>query len=127
MSPSPFITIGRHRFSDRQIELLRKIGLTDEVARVETVTNVSDVIKLAQERGAKAIVVQGLPLPILAQLLAEASRAGIAVFGFETEPVTDENVADIKLPSQEGKMRLLRTKAVVRFVKIEVVKEVVAE
>jgi hypothetical protein len=129
-----FVTIGRHPFTQRQLNLLRKAGLEEEVARVVQVNNVNEVVELAKQKGAEAIVVQALPVPILMQLLQAAQRVGVMVLQFEMETVATvrENercpeVAEVERPSEGGMKRCIRTRRLVLVKRIVVETETVAE
>ena len=126
-----FVTVGRHSFTASQRTLLERVGLVAEVHRFQSVRDTIEVVEKARELGASAIVVQGLPLPLLAQLLQHASRAGVPVYAFRTEAIglfpsreeAERAGADIVIPSSEGSFRALRTVALQRLVKIQIVAE----
>jgi len=129
-----YIVIGRHRFTPVQIQLLQKLGLTEEVARVQQISDVADVLKLAKEKGADAIVIQALPMHLLAQLLTVANRANIPVYGFRIEAVTIVPItqrcpaeADVEIPDpRSGNKRCSKTLALQRLKRIVVEAEDVA-
>ena len=130
-----FVTIGRHEFTPRQKQLLQKAGLAEEAERIAHVNNPAEVVKIAKERGAKAIVVQALPMHILAQLLQAAQREGIEVLQFQMETLATvkENEACPKGTEVESEVRgselkrCIRTKALVRVKRIVIETEPVAE
>jgi len=125
-----YLVVGRHNFTPVQVKLLEAVGLIEEVARVEQVDNAGAVISMAKEVGAEAIVVQALPMHLLAQLLQAAIRADIPVYGFrietvglyqtreEAEEVAKRVGADILLPSREGTWRVARTAALQQLKRI---------
>jgi hypothetical protein len=129
-----FVTIGRHPFTQRQTDLLRKAGLVEEVARIVQVNNVNEVVELAKQKGAEAIVVQALPMPLLMQLLQAAAKANISIHQFEMEtfatvPASEgcPEGTEIERPSEGGYKRCVRTKRLVRVKRIVVETETVAE
>ena len=121
-----YIVVGRHKFTSVQVRLLEKAGLTDEVGRIAQVEDPVDVIKRARELGADAIVVQALPMHLLAQLLQAATRAGIPVYGFKIQPVAmvgiDEECpaeADVEIPNpRAGNKRCNKTVALERLIRV---------
>ena len=129
-----YITIGRHPFTPRQKELLAKAGLKEEVARVVQVNDVNEVIVKAKEVNAKAIVVQALPMHLLAQLLQATNRAGIPVLQFEMETIASVKAeekcpegTEVERPAEGGFKRCIRTKRLVRVKRIVVETEPIAE
>jgi len=129
-----FLLVGRHNLTERQKELLKKVGLEKMVTRIETVNNPIQVVAEAKRTGAEAIVVQGLPMHIMASIINSASREGMPVLAFEMEQVglvsneseIPEN-AEVVLPSREGTIRILRTARLVMLKRVVIEKEVVAE
>ena len=133
-----FITIGRHAYTPAQARLLSIAGLGPEVGRIAHLRDPREAVEMASQKGAQAIVVQALPLPLLAQLLSLARRAGVEVYGFRVEAVglypTREAAeeaasrlgADIVSPSREGSWRVARTAALQRLKRIVVEAEDVA-
>ena len=130
---SKFITIGRHKYTPKQEELLRRAGLTQEIERIAQVNNVNDVVTKARELGA-AIVVQALPMHILAQLLTVAQRNNVPVYAFriqalDTVPLDEScpSEADIEVPDpRSGNKRCSKTAALQRLKRIVVEAEDVA-
>jgi len=126
-APKSFITIGRHRFTERQLQLLQKAGLKEEIERIQQVNSVDEVVQKAAQRGA-AIVVQALPLPLLAQLLAAANKANVPVYGFRIEALATlsvyskcPSVADIEIPDpRSGNKRCSMTVALQKLKQIVV-------
>ena len=137
-SSSFFITIGRHKFTERQLKLLELVGLKEEKARIGNVKDTKDVIAIAKEKGADTIVIQGLPPSLLMQLLQHAKRENIKVLMFRIQAITvtdneeeakkiaREHNADIVLPSREGKFRVSKTVALEEIEKIEVITKTIA-
>lgn len=127
-----YVTIGRHPYTPRQQELLLKAGLLREAARIENLENPRQPVELAREKAATAIVVQALPLHLLAQLLQEARKAGIEVYSFKmrSEKLAKEDKCppgtEIELASGDTK-RCIRTEALQRIENILIVTETVAE
>lgn len=125
-----YITVGRHKYTPAQKTLLERAGLTEEVGRIQHVDNPTEVTSRAKELGA-AIVIQALPIPVLASLLQAAKRAGVQVYGFRLKPVglfksRDEAVVsggDVIVPSREGTFRVMKTSALQRLIKVEIVAE----
>jgi hypothetical protein len=129
---SSYITIGRHEFTGRQLKLLAKIGLTHEVERIEQVSDIPSIVKKAQEKGTP-IIVQALPMHLLAQLVQIANRARIPVYSFEiqsigiaksreeAEELAKQHNADIILPDpKSGTYRVSKTVALQQVVSITV-------
>lgn len=112
---------------------MEKAGLTEEITRVQQVENVQDVVRLARENDA-VIVVQALPMHILAQLLQAASRQNVPVFSFKIEAITTVPLdsacptdADVEVPDpRSGNKRCSRTVALQRLIRIVVEAEDVA-
>ena len=132
-----FVTVGRHPFTERQRELLRRAGLDEEVARVQHVESVEKVVELAKSLGA-AIVVQALPLPMMVELVEEARRSGVPVYAFRIENVAllpaetyeearklaEERDADLFVYDPDTKtVRLRRTTALQRVRRFRVILE----
>ena len=128
-----FITIGRHEYTPLQRKLLEKTGLTEEVKRVVQVDDVREVVGEAEKLGA-VIVIQALPMHVLAQLLQAASRAGIPVYSFRIEAITTVGInetcpkeCDIEISDpRSGNKRCSRTAALQRLKRIVVDTEDVA-
>ena len=124
---SKYIVIGRHRFTPVQEELLRKAGLVEEVARIQQLEDINAVVQRAAQESA-AIVVQALPMHLLAQLLSAANRAGVSVYAFKIEavatvPMNEEcpAEADVVIPDpRSGNKRCSRTVALQRLKRIVV-------
>ena len=112
-----YITIGRHKFTPKQVFFLQKLGLEKEVARQETYNPELLKQQIGQLKPT-AIIVQGLPINLLADLLKIANNYNIPVYMFKTEPTENEEEADIKIPSREGKIRLLKTTGIQRVKRI---------
>lgn len=125
-----FIVVGRHSFTSYQEELLRKAGLTEEVGRVVTVSDVRAVVQEAKEKGAGAIVVQALPPHLLAQLFAEAKKAGLdiyifemdyanaKVFSSEAEVPEELRKVSVLVPSRDGNIRVVPVKGLKRVTNV---------
>lgn len=137
-----YITIGRHEYTPIQIQLLEAVGLFEEIDRVEYLKadDINRVVKEAVENNA-SIVVQALPVGILAKLLKKAREDEVPVYGFIVETIgtfgKDEALtlkkhvdADVWIESN-GSVRLGKTKALTRLRKVvveqDIVKEVVPE
>lgn len=130
----PIVVIGRHEFTPRQKELLRKAGLNpeNETKRIIQLNNPQEAVESAKAASA-AIVVQALPLPLLAQLLQAAARAGVEVYGFRMETIAsvpvNENCpesTEIERPAEGGVKRCVRTAALQRLKRIVIEAEDVA-
>lgn len=130
----PIVVIGRHEFTLRQKELLRKAGLNPEAEakRIVQLNNPAEAVEAAKQANA-AIVVQALPLPLLAQLLQAANRAGVEVFNFRMETfatVPAEQACpegtEIERPAEGGHKRCVRTAALQRIKRIVIEAEDVA-
>ncbi|RLG82389.1 MAG: hypothetical protein DRO09_00390 [Thermoprotei archaeon] len=129
------IVVGRHKFTPRQEELMRRAGLK-EVARIQMIENVGDVVEKAKMFGAH-ILVQALPLPLLSQLLSFTRREGVKVYGFDIQAIetfegtyeeakkrAEELGADIVVPDpRSGNVRISKTRALVLFKRITVESE----
>ena len=113
-----FITVGRHEYSHYQRELLRKVGLEEELGKVATVRDVAEVVKLAKEKQA-AIVVQSLPPMMLAELVKLAKREKVRVLMFELDhqnarltTSSDEcSYKEVAVPSRAGATRCIPIKS----------------
>ena len=128
-----YVTIGRHPFTATQKKLLMMAGLTEEAARIPQLGSPADAIKEARERNAGAIVVQALPMHLLAQLLQAAGRAGIPVYSFKmrTLATLPEGQAcppgtEVERPAEGGMKRCVATEALQRLKRIVVEAEEVA-
>ena len=128
-----YLVVGRHRFTDRQLRLLEKAGLTEEVKRIATVEDPVDVVLQAVELGVDAIVVQSLPMELLARLVDAADSEFIPVYTFkieaiatasnmeEAEEIARREKADIILPDpRSGNIRVSKTVALQRVLRIVV-------
>lgn len=75
------ILVGRHRLLPGQEQAIKRyLGTDYEAIRVPHVAEpLKDVIEKALFFGAKAVIVQGLPLPVMAELVMEAKKEGIPV------------------------------------------------
>ena len=128
-----YITIGRHKFTDKQVQLLEKVGLTEEVERVVKLEDINSVVQKARENNA-VILVQALPMHILAQLLNSAQRQGIEVYAFKIEAVATVPIdhkcpsdCDIEIPDpRSNNKRCSKTVALQRLKRIVVEAEDVA-
>ena len=75
------VLVGRHQLLEGQKKALDELGIQIE----KQVVNIDDPQKFVQEvanLGVDVIVIQALPLPILAQILQSAKRHGIKVYMF---------------------------------------------
>jgi len=90
-----FVTVGRHEYTTRQRELLRKAGLTEEVARIPHVTSIDEVIKLAKANDA-SIVVLALPFPMMIELIQKAQRVNVDVLMFKMDDVGMERAETVE-------------------------------
>ena len=123
---SKFLTIGRHEFTEFQLELLKERGLTEEVARIETINNIFDVIAKAKELGVKDIVIQALPASLLFQLWQLATKEGIALWMFEMDYGGARLISDpaeareneVLIPAREGGYRAIPVKRLAKIRKI---------
>jgi len=128
-----YIVIGRHKFTDKQVRILEKVGLTEEIERIAKLEDINSVVQKAKENNA-VILVQALPMHILAQLLSNASRNGIEVYAFKIEAVTTVGInekcpeeCDIEIPDpRSGNKRCSKTVALQRLKRIIVEAEDVA-
>ena len=96
------VIIGRHELLPGQLEQLKKLGVieTKYVASLpEDAVELQSVIEQWREQGVKAVIVQALPLRILARLWELCSRHGIDV-------VTAEMVT-VGLARNEGEAKAL--------------------
>lgn len=125
-----FVVVGRHNFTDVQRDLLERVGLKKEVYRFQTVENVANVVVKAKELGVNVIVVQGLPVPLLIDLVQRAKKEGVNVYVFKTEAVgifedmeQAKQHGDVIIPSREGGFRVLKTVALQRVLRAEIVVE----
>ncbi|MFA4798730.1 hypothetical protein [Pyrococcus kukulkanii] len=123
------IVIGRHEFTEVQKRLIEKAGL-QKIKQIQHVNDITKLIQEAKELNAD-ILVQAMPMHLLAQLLSSASREGITVYSFKLEPVglfdTEEAArrsgADVIVPSREGTYRGMKTRALQKLIRIEIVTE----
>ena len=124
---SRYIVIGRHKFTPVQTRLLEKAGLKEEIERIQMLENINEVVQKAAQNNA-AIVVQALPMHILAQLLNAANREAVPVYAFKIEAVATvpldsncPNDCDIEVPDpRSGNKRCSRTAALQRLRRIVV-------
>lgn len=139
IAAAKYVVVGRHKFTSRQEKLLEEAGFTVQTARIEQMQSPQEVVEKAKETGASAIVVQALPMHLLAQLLQHASRAGMSVYSFRIEAVAtinseeearkiaEETGADIVLPDpRSGNYRVSKTVALQKVKRIVVEAEDVA-
>ena len=82
-----YVVVGRHDFTPPQRRLLVKAGLTEEAGRIPQINTPSEPVVVAKNNNAEAIVIQALPMHLLAALLPTANKFNIKVYGFKVEAV----------------------------------------
>jgi len=84
------IVVGRHKFlPDQERDVKEKLGC-GELVYVKQVNDINkDILGLAKEKGAAAIVVQALPLPLMAQLLSQRGRPPVYFLKMEARGLVE--------------------------------------
>ena len=75
------VLVGRHQLLEGQKKALDELGI-EVVEQVVNIDNPQEFVQRAANLGVDVIVIQALPLPILAQILQSAKRHGIKVYMF---------------------------------------------
>ena len=131
------ILVGRHELLEAQQRALQelKIEIVDKIEQI-------DVNRASQLEGVDVVVVQALPISILAQILPILRRKGISVYMFEQDAVNrellspdeaqkiiaqkpDRRVALVSLTNGNEKVRVVEFRRVVEVKEIEIKKEIV--
>lgn len=126
-----FVTIGRHEWTDKQKQLLEAAGLTEEVARIAQLQGIEHLVSVIDEHQPDAIVIQALPLHLIAQILQYIK---LPVYNFKIEAVATKKLdeecpseADIEIVDRRsGTKRCSKTVAIQRLKKVVVEAEEVA-
>ena len=81
-----YVFVGKHNPSNIQLGMLKEAGLVDMVKRFKKVDDVKSVVDYAGDNEC-AIVVQGLPIGMMAELVTLARKANVPVYIFRTRLV----------------------------------------
>jgi len=74
--------VGRHKLLEAQSRGLEELGF-EIVGQVVNIDDPVEFINSVVQKGAEAVVIQALPLSLLAQILPLAKRNNIKIFMFE--------------------------------------------
>jgi len=107
------VLIGRHSLLPIQTRMLEKLGIeiVRQVPQVPTSPQeISQFVAQLKAEGVEAIVIQALPMAVLATLLQEAKKHGIKVLTFEQETIFTGSVEEAKkLVEEKPERRTLLT------------------
>jgi len=129
------VIIGRHSLTSKQEELLKKaFGEYNVIGRIATL-DLSNETQVAMLRSADAVVIQTLPVDLIAQVLKVTDKPvyifDIKALGVVTSKEAIEEAvrsgADIvNIDPRTGNARVAMTVSLSRIKKVEIIKEVVA-
>jgi len=81
-----YVLIGKHELTSVQKELVSKAGLGEEICKFDNIKNVMDVVMFCRKNNCN-VLVEGLPVGLMAELVTVARRYKVKVYTFDTRTV----------------------------------------
>ena len=134
------VLVGRHGLLPVQERMLQKLGI-EIVRQVPQVPaeqkEIASFVRELKNENVEVIVIQALPINILAVLLQEAKKSGIKVLSFKQETIftgdreTAEKLVSERpdrrtlLPSRENVFRVIEVKELAEIKEVRIVEETI--
>ncbi len=136
------VIVGRHSLLQVQQKMLEKLGIeiARQVPQIPTEQKeISNFVRELKNENVEVIVIQALPINILAVLLQEAKKSGIKVLSFKQETIFTGSKEEAErlvaekpdrrtlLPSKENVFRVIEARELVEIKEIKIIEETVVK